>query len=98
MVFSYGLSIDASVTDYDDVDILKVLTKDGESATEIDAVGAYEYTATIQSANYKGAKTLQFKVVNSAEDKIEDLKKYAEVVFVTRAQYAEAKALLDSVN
>lgn len=98
LVFSYGLSIDASVTDYDDVDILKVLTKDGESATEIDAVGAYEYTATIQSANYKGAKTLQFKVVNSAEDKIEDLKKYAEVEFLTRAQYAEAKALLDSVN
>lgn len=98
LVFSYGLSIDASVTDYDDVDILKVLTKDGESATEIDAVGAYEYTATIQSANYKGAKTLQFKVVNSAEDKIEDLKKYTEVEFLTRAQYAEAKALLDSVN
>lgn len=98
LVFSYGLSIDASVTDYDDVDILKVLSKDGESATEIDAVGAYEYTATIQSANYKGAKTLQFKVVNSAEDKIEDLKKYAEVEFLTRAQYAEAKALLDSVN
>lgn len=98
LVFSYGLSIDASVTDYDDVDILKVLTKDGESATEIDAVGAYEYTATIQSANYKGAKTLQFKVVNSAEGKIEDLKKYAEVEFLTRAQYAEAKALLDSVN
>lgn len=98
LVFSYGLSIDASVTDYNDVDILKVLTKDGESATEIDAVGAYEYTATIQSANYKGAKTLQFKVVNSAEDKIEDLKKYAEVEFLTRAQYAEAKALLDSVN
>lgn len=98
LVFSYGLSIDASVTDYDDVDILKVLTKDGESATEIDAVGAYEYTATIQSANYKGAKTLQFKVVNSAEDKIEDLKKYVEVEFLTRAQYAEAKALLDSVN
>lgn len=98
LVFSYGLSIDASVTDYDDVDILKVLTKDGESATEIDAVGAYEYTATIQSANYKGAKTLQFKVVNSAEDKIEDLKKYAEVEFLSRAQYAEAKALLDSVN
>lgn len=98
LVFSYGLSIDASVTDYDDVDILKVLTKDGENATEIDAVGAYEYTATIQSANYKGAKTLQFKVVNSAEDKIEDLKKYAEVEFLTRAQYAEAKALLDSVN
>lgn len=98
LVFSYGLSIDASVTDYDDVDILKVLTKDGESATEIDAVGAYEYTATIQSANYKGAKTLQFKVVNSAEDKIEDLKKYAEVEFLTRAQYAEAKALLDSLN
>lgn len=98
LVFSYGLSIDASVTDYDDVDILKVLTKDGESATEIDAVGAYEYTATIQSANYKGAKTLQFKVVNSAEGKIEDLKKYAEVEFLSRAQYAEAKALLDSVN
>lgn len=98
LVFSYGLSIDASVTGHDDIEIVKVLTKDGAALDEIDSVGAYEYTATIQSANYKGAKTLRFKVVNSAEGKIEGLRKYAGVEFLTRAQYAEAKALLEGIT
>lgn len=98
LVFSYGLSIDASVTGHDDIEIIKVLTKDGAAADDIDAVGAYEYTATIQDANYQGAKTLQFKVVNSAKDKIEDLKKYAGVEFLTKAQYTQAKALVESIT
>ena len=98
LVFSYGLSIDASVTGHDDIEIVKVLVKDGAAADEIDAVGAYVYTATIQDANYQGAKTLEFKVVNSAKEKIEGLKKYAGVEFFTRAQYAEAKALLESIT
>lgn len=98
LVFSYGLSIDASVTGYDDIEIVKVLTKDGAAADNIDAVGAYEYTATIQDANYQGVKTLQFKVVNSAKDKIEDLKKYAGVDFLTKAQYTQAKALVESIT
>lgn len=98
LVFSYGLSIDASVTGHDDIEIVKVLVKDGAAADEIDAVGAYVYTATIQDANYQGAKTLEFKVVNSAKEKIEGLKKYAGVEFLTRAQYAEAKALLESIT
>ena len=98
LVFSYGLSIDASVTGHDDIEIVKVLTKDGAVADNIDAVGAYEYTATIQDANYQGVKTLQFKVVNSAKDKIEDLKKYAGVDFLTKAQYTQAKALVESIT
>lgn len=98
LVFSYGLSIDASVTGHDDIEIVKVLTKDGAAADNIDAVGAYEYTATIQDANYQGVKTLQFKVVNSAKDKIEDLKKYAGVDFLTKAQYTQAKALVESIT
>lgn len=98
LVFSYGLSIDASVTGHDDIEIVKVLVKDGAAADEIDSVGAYVYTATIQDANYQGAKTLEFKVVNSAKEKIEGLKKYAGVEFLTRAQYAEAKALLESIT
>lgn len=98
LVFSYGLSIDASVTGHDDIEIVKVLTKDGAAADNIDAVGAYEYTATIQDANYQGVKTLQFKVVNSAKDKIEYLKKYAGVDFLTKAQYTQAKALVESIT
>lgn len=98
LVFSYGLSIDASVTGHDDIEIVKVLTKDGAAADNIDAVGAYEYTATIQDANYQGVKTLQFKVVNSAKDKIEDLKKYAGVDFLTKAQYTQAKAFVESIT
>lgn len=97
VVFANGLSFDASIDGFD-VEILTSLTKDGASVEEIDGIGAYVLTATVDSANYTGTKTLQFKVVSSAQAKVESLKEFKDIEFLTREQYAKAKELCEGLS
>ena len=97
VVLSFGLTTDASAEGFD-VELIKVLQKNGVTVDAIDGVGEYVFTATVDDANYQGQKSISFKVVESAREKIEKIERTAKLENLTDADYNATNALLSSLT
>ena len=97
VIDSFGLTADAFIEGYD-VELGAVLHKNGVAVTQIDGIGEYEFTATVIDANYFGEKSISFKVVLSAKEKIDKLEKLSSVENLTDADFTAAETLLNSLT
>ena len=97
VVLSFGLTADASAEGYD-VELNSLLQKNGSAVEEIDGIGEYVFTATVEDANYSGSKSISFKVVDSAREKIEKIERTATLEKLNDADYKAVQELLSSLT
>lgn len=98
VVLKADIEINAGLSGGYAAEIIGELRKDGTVVSDVDSVGNYSFTAVVNDANYKGEKSITFRAVRDASDKIAALKAYAEKEPFSKEDYENLKELVDGID